>query len=605
MGFTDTMKRWGANVVAPGSGFLVGLAQKLKKVPAGVKVAGGAAIAGAAAVSAAPAREEYAPRVGGGRTQYPFAQAGLFLIVGFLTYFLLSNYGFRQYAIWAVVFGFLAAVVRVWPKQGFFAVFGIISYVSLSSLGLLTGLNFTITVFLTVLLILFATWPEKVEKFFALIILIFGGLGIFFLSSWFQQWIGWAWPNILTTILMIAYVALVFAADSTKGKKLGWSMLILNVLFFYLLFFTTFWTFICRPDSPCGIAAEGQHAAWVSGYQKIVSGGQEAVHLAQQSFYSATTSYELGVEEQSTKPLGVFLTNVGVTSKTVQPDGMADVFATLKTTSFGKDDLKVELHCYQEGNKELGKGVIKMQGIKDNTITVNPNELATLDCEIPASNLQGQGAKTIVLEATFDFPTDSFLKSYFMPQEAIRAYKKQQQSSDANPLDQFKITDKNPVAVYSGGPLYVGIGFGQQPVPLLSETECSTGCPGPAFSITFDKNQGWLQGEFTSVNELEIDVPPGMSINSIDGYSAGISCEAEPKPPLTPEKTICAVNKDALRKLFPGKIEMPRTMRVQTTVADPATIMAKAPLAVRSVNVKAKYTYKIKSTADVTVREAK
>jgi len=575
-------------VVNPVAGFAASAWDKFKNLPTGIKVATGVGLA--ASVAAPPSAQTYAPSLGTGKSQYPFAQAGLLLIVGAIAALLFVKYGLQRFAVWAMIFAFLGAVIRIWPKQGFFALFGLIAYVSLGSFGLRTDFNVVLTIALTVLLVLFATIPEKIEKLFAWLILIFGGLGIFFLSAWFQQWVGWAWPHIFTTILMLAYVILVFAVG---GQKRGWAMLVFNGLFFFLLFSGALMV-VCLPDSPCGLAAEGQRMAWANMYRGIVRGGEEVAMIAKQQFYFSTSDYELGVEAKSAMPLGVFLENLGVTPKIVTVDDKVDVFGTVKTASFEGDTLSVKMRCYEDG-KETDLGMDPKE------VKIAPYESKTVDCKFKGGTI-GDGIHTIVLEANFVFPTNAYLKGYFMQQDTIRDYKKQKQSADANPLDMFGITDKNPIAVFTGGPLRIGIGFDQQPVPLVSPSE-SVGsdrpAPGPSFGVTFDRN--WVDGELTSFKTISITLPPGLALWSI----SGIDKQEISKCEIIDDMQTCTLTEEILKKLFREPILMPQTIRVQTDIVDQKKIMADSLMAVRSVRVNAEYNYRIKKSVSFVVRAAK
>ena len=124
------------------------------------------------------------------------------------------------------------------------------------------------------------------------------------------------------------------------------------------------------------------------------------------------------------------------------------------------------------------------------------------------------GPQRIILDTSFTFTTDSFLKVYFMEQDRIRAYKRQHSEENSNPLDQFAITDKNPVAIFTGGPLKVGMGVAQQPVSLVRPGDDSEQF-GPTLGITLDKN--WLEGEILEVSKIVITAPLGLKIKDVDG----------------------------------------------------------------------------------------
>jgi hypothetical protein len=226
---------------------------------------------------------------------------------------------------------------------------------------------------------------------------------------------------------------------------------------------------------------------------------------------------------------------------------------------------------------------------------VAEDEEQPVDCNIDAVHL-GTGRHDITLEATFGFPTSAYLKGYFMLQDQIRAYKRQHPEESASPLDEFGITDKNPFAVFTGGPLYIGMGVGLQPIPLPEENY------GPTLSITLDRN--WPEGELMSVKSLAVSVPPGLKITKVSGRPVEGYCKVNELG-----EDSCVLDKpEILDRIFPP-IEKPvrlrKNIRVETMITDKAALMANAPLAIRSFKVTIDYDYRIKKTATVTVQAPK
>lgn len=161
-----------------------------------------------------------------------------------------------------------------------------------------------------------------------------------------------------------------------------------------------------------------------------------------------------------------------------------------------------------------------------------------------------------------------------------------------DPLDSFKIADKNPIAKFTGGPLMIGMGVGQQPVALVAGEEF-----GPTLSITFDRN--WMEGELWNITNFSITVPPSLTIEDIDGNPvSGCTAEKDAEQTCTLEGTI-------LSKLFKSPVTTPKTIRVHTKLGNSAVLLANAPLAIRSFKTTVNYQYVVKKKVGVNVQQKK
>lgn len=343
------------------------------------------------------------------------------------------------------------------------------------------------------------------------------------------------------------------------------------------------------PGTPIDTAIKGQQQAWSSiaqGAGSFISGTQKGV---ERQILVATGNYEQGVEAQQQRPLGVFLDNIDTTADSVPYEREVDVFATLRAETFKTDQpLDIELKCCK----------FSQEGCQKNDGTITPSERfaveeydsISIDCIITPEKLgidqDKGGAAQISLEAQFTFTTDSFLKTYFMHQDTIRSYRREQ----TDPLDAFKITDKNPTAVFTPGPMRIGIGIGAQPVAVVTGTEF-----GPSASITFERN--WQDGQTVSIERLTITAPPGIEIRSVDGTPITDCTETEQK------EHECTITGDLLAQLFPpAELKKPfKTIRVQTAISSTDELLGQAPLAIRSFKVRAEYKFKIHKETSVTI----
>ncbi len=463
-------------------------------------------------------------------------------------------------------------------------------YVVFKRLGIRAPFNIAFVLVLGVAAAIYELAPGPISSFFHWVFLILGGIGGFWIlavvspaSSYITKWITMVW--------LFGYTMVLFASPIARVKKV--LILFFNIIGFGLLF-TAFYGGVFAPDTPLYVALEGQQSAWGELYKDVKEFGQETATGIKRAYFIQFDEYEQGIEENREKPLGVYLKDVGVTSETISMSDKANVFATLKSQSFKTDkELKIVVDCYESDKQELPDkhGVITPK----KEFNVVEDEEQPVDCNIDAANL-GAGKHDITLEATFGFPTSAYVKGYFMLQDQIRAYKRQHPEDGASPLDEFGIADRSPIAVFTGGPLYVGMGVGLQPIPLPEENY------GPTLTITLDRN--WPEGELMKVKSLMVAVPPGLKVSKVSGHPVEKYCQVKENG----EDTCILDKPEILDRLFlPDEkpVRLKKNIRVETIITDKAALMANAPLAIRSFKVTVDYEYRIKKQVSVTVQAPK
>ncbi len=533
----------------------------------------------------------------GGAVAGAFAKLGgaalgptaMFVVGGFL-WLLLRMYGFGKLANWvlfSVIAALLISLIFKEPRKSFIVFLLPILIWLLERLNMSTPANNSIAVsfVLAIMLLTFDVARQFISRLLELGAYLGGGVLIFWMSAWAQMELGNAYPHIITTVVMFGYFMWVL----TRKGGLKWAAVVINILFFTSLFMVP--SLYAPPGSPFRDSTDAQLDAWFNMFGLLGRAGQEVVKGVKSNYLMGIGEYEEGVEAESKKPLGVFLENVGVTSKFVSPEGQIDVFARLRAESFKTDEqLNISVKCYEE-SVPLELGTIRPRS----EFFVEEYESQDIDCIISAAGKMGP--QRIVLDTSFKFFTNSFLKVYFMEQDRIRAYKRQHTEERSNPLDQFGITDKNPVAIFTGGPLKVGMGVAQQPIPLTSP-DSEEDSFGPTLGITLDRN--WLEGELLDVSRITITAPPGLVIKDVDGES--VKCS-----PNAMKEDVCVLEGKILEKFFVQKpVTLPKTLRVHTDIdyeQGIGVILGGAPMAIRSFKSEVVYTYRIKKEVSVTVKQ--
>jgi len=480
----------------------------------------------------------------------------------------------------------------------FLGLIGFLAYFVLGKAGLQTSFNIGILGFIIGLLLLhrfYLPGAQVIMKLLGVIAVAAGGLLVFLLLGRF------ALPAMLTTLALGVFVVIIFVEWKFKA---GTVVLLVNALVFSILLgppsFLNYppinafsYDHLFRPESPLFLAAEAQSTIFQQGWakflnapQKLKEGGTRAQQALNKQMLIATGDYETGVEAQSTAPLGVFLEHAGVTSPRVPIGTPIDMYAELTAQAFksGEDVFKIQLRCYAKDL--MGKEITGSKGeITQSTFELMELESYPIDCILDSTKI-GQVAAKATLEATFDFTTSAFLKGHFMPQDVIRDYTRQEKQ----PLTEFGISGKDLDAVYTAGPLRIGMGLGKQPVPIITNSPFA-----PTLGITFENN--WPQGTFVAFNKLTITAPPGINIIGIDGDGQSIAgkCKTNVR-----KEHVCTLFAQDAARFFPDKI-FTKTIRVQTQGRSTEELLGGAPLAIRSFKVDVDYTYTIDTSVDITV----
>jgi hypothetical protein len=169
------------------------------------------------------------------------------------------------------------------------------------------------------------------------------------------------------------------------------------------------------------------------------------------------------------------------------------------------DPINIDVGCYvKDGLTELKTEEVH----PNNTFSVFTLEEQDFACTFNQQNpiFDGKfrpGSKTITTFADFNFETLAFLKVYFMDLERLRAMTRE----NLDPLQEFGIQDKKPVAVYTNGPIEIGM---ETTTPLLGVSDSYLALP--RFSLSFQNKQGW-EGKLTNLSELILLFPKGITID--------------------------------------------------------------------------------------------
>jgi len=224
------------------------------------------------------------------------------------------------------------------------------------------------------------------------------------------------------------------------------------------------------------------------------------------------------VEKNQFEPLGVVFERVKAAQPRFYTDEPVTIWGTIKSRTLS-DPVNVQFTCFMfkdnkpiEADKASTNPETKDIIIPDKPFTVYTLEEKDVECTFNKNKLQA-GTNTLILAATYNFPTIAYRKVYFIDAERHRAMIRE----NLDPLKEFGITDKTPKAIATNGPVEIGVGI-QDLIPVSDKGT------SPALFITLtnrgkitdSKNNpvGQWVGKISEIKELNVVLPKGITIDA-------------------------------------------------------------------------------------------
>jgi hypothetical protein len=255
--------------------------------------------------------------------------------------------------------------------------------------------------------------------------------------------------------------------------------------------------------------------------------------------------YRGTVEQNQYESLGVYFGNIRAADPRFYDDEPVTLWGTLRSKSY-QDAVIVDYKCYRwDGTRKIDS---------DNTIPNQKFPMFKLDeidtqCTFfpdPQNKLKA-GPNTVTFSAEYNFGTDAYLKTYFIDRNTYRANVRE----DIDSLGQYGIKDRNPVSIFTNGPVEIGINAG----PLVTVSEGFAINPTIGITLTNRKEiqdedskiiTKW-DGVIKNITELVLLVPPGIILPNIDdckeprGSPESINCPCT-MPFMEYDETLCINN---------------------------------------------------------------
>ncbi len=210
----------------------------------------------------------------------------------------------------------------------------------------------------------------------------------------------------------------------------------------------------------------------------------------------ATGSYFEGQVEENKddEKLGIFIENIEASTPIILENEEVTFWARLRGKTL-ENNIEVEMGCNSSKSNENKESV-------NEEFNIYSYEQKDIDCKF--SGLES-GATKITFWANYNFETLAYNKAYFMDQDRIRALRKQ----GLDPLNEYDIRDTDPIAVYTNGPVHIGIGTTySQPIAIKPNGERLA-----VLGVTLENK--W-EGKIKKVTNLEIQVPKSIELKDCD-----------------------------------------------------------------------------------------
>lgn len=208
------------------------------------------------------------------------------------------------------------------------------------------------------------------------------------------------------------------------------------------------------------------------------------------------------VDSKSKERLGVFFTSVNLDRGSILENDPVTLYTTIQATTLD-EPVTVVTSC---DVTNVPAENIKIAGGGEK-FTVSSSEIESVDCTVDKGVLD-EGLKVAKVKADFNFKTLAYLKTYFMDVNNFRSYLQSKQ----DPLTENKIVDRNPKAVYTSGPVAVGMDFPSVPVATVDRKV------GKDFSLGLTiTNVNNPKGVIKNLKSVVVLLPKGFVLDSISG----------------------------------------------------------------------------------------
>ncbi|MBD3164925.1 hypothetical protein GF323_07035 [Candidatus Woesearchaeota archaeon] len=314
------------------------------------------------------------------------------------------------------------------------------------------------------------------------------------------------YPNLpISTLPFLLFGTLIFAQAFAPS---GWSTagIIVVVAFYFLQFAAASEAFQDMiPQRQAGDSEMEHRKIWHLGYWSSKIAGmmnRSVYHASGQDYYASQ------VDRNSKKRLGVYLDDISSNSKYYYDNERIIIDATLTAENFVTDEkdpvfeeIGILLGCEACNRDKCIKGEIYPRS----EYQIESYEVENIQCIFQPWQMK-KGSYDIKFMAEFNFRTEAYLKRYFVSKERIESLRRKQLiKKDEDILKINDISDRNPVAKNSVGPVQIGV---SDRIPVVIKLD-SQSTNEHLFGIQLVNE--W-NGEIGKITNMEFYLPEGIEL---------------------------------------------------------------------------------------------
>ena len=289
----------------------------------------------------------------------------------------------------------------------------------------------------------------------------------------------------------------------------------------------------------------------------------------------ATGGYYSGNEENAPAQ-GVFIKNIEYSQPDYIEGDIIEIAARIDIQT-PSNSLEFSVDCKAE--EEMDEEIIIDGDILElpdgRTMIGYKDELLPITCSF--KNGLSSGIYDVVFSVLYDYETSSSLKIYFMDMERKNAMR----AEGIDPLEEYG-KEKNPKAIYTNGPIKLGIKQPALPIGLDFDNEL-----GPLIGFTIENDWG---GEISKINSIYVYTPEGLSLdlNYCDEFTE-ISTE-------NGMNVYRIANPSKIKK-----IEDYLTINCKTIIDSKSSLLGDDEISTKEIKVIASYVFETEKSTDIRI----
>ncbi|MFH1510474.1 MAG: hypothetical protein ABIF10_02185, partial [Candidatus Woesearchaeota archaeon] len=248
------------------------------------------------------------------------------------------------------------------------------------------------------------------------------------------------------------------------------------------------------------------------------------------------------------------------------------IWGVLRAKTFDKD-ITIRVNC--SADRGTPKEVQATKVVPSQPYTVSMLDEQDVDCTFNRNTFE-IGSHTVSLFVKFDFQTNSYQKVYMVDKN--RAVALTREGIDI--LDHYGIRDKNPKAVYTSGPIMIGMDIRPSPLRLTQGTE-------EVFTLGITLKNQWT-GKVVRINEVQIILPEYVQMQSLNCGGHEFTANGNTYTLTTPLSGFTSY----------------KTIRCQVAVPGGTVqhILGETPISTQYFKASSKYVYEFEKRASISVK---